>query len=246
VLRTHSLRKAFGASVAVDGVDIVVRPRTLHAIIGPNGAGKTTLFNLLSGEARPSSGSIEFMERDITRDNPTERSHRGIGRSFQKTNVFPHLTVFENVRLAGQSRTRHSFDLWRAKERLTAVNARTEAALADVGLWPQRGVRARELAGGDGRLLELAITLATDPTLLLLDEPSQGLSPEDARRLIDHISVWAERYTIVLIEHNMPLVMGLSTEITVMNFGRVLAHGKPDEIRANADVKKAYLGSRHS
>jgi len=242
VLRTRELTKRFGAHVAVDAVDIDVRPGTLHAIIGPNGAGKTTLFNLLSGELRPSGGSIEFADRDVTRLDATSRSHLGMGRSFQRTNVFPKLTVFENVRLAAQSRTDQSFALWRTAASLPAVNARAEAALEEIGLLGHRAQLASELAGGDQRLLELAITLATDPVLLLLDEPSQGLSPEDARRLIDRIGALAARYTIVLIEHNMPLVMGLSDEITVMNFGRILAHGTPAEIRADPAVRAAYLG----
>ena len=244
MLRTRELTKSFGAHVAVDGVDIEVRPGTLHAIIGPNGAGKTTLFNLLSGELRPSSGSIEFAGRDVSRLDATSRSHLGMGRSFQRTNVFPKLSVFENVRLAAQSRTEQSFALWRTAASLRDVNVRAEIALEEIGLLGHRAQPASELAGGDQRLLELAITLATDPVLLLLDEPSQGLSPQDARRLIDRIGALAERYTIVLIEHNMPLVMGLADEITVMNFGRILAHGTPAEIRADPAVRAAYLGKK--
>ena len=244
MLRTHELAKRFGAHAAVDGVDLDVARGTLHAIIGPNGAGKTTLFNLLSGELRPSAGSIAFDDRDVTRLDATSRSHLGIGRSFQRTNVFPKLTVFENVRLAAQSRTRDSFALWRSAAALAAVNARAERVLDEFGLLGYRHQLATELAGGDQRLLELAITLAGNPVLLLLDEPSQGLSPEDARRLIDRIGTLAQRYTIVLIEHNMPLVMRLANEITVMSFGRILAHGTPEEIRTNAAVRAAYLGNR--
>ena len=244
MLRTRELTKRFGAHAAVDGVDLAIRRGTLHAIIGPNGAGKTTLFNLLSGELRPSAGTIAFSERDVTRLDATSRSQLGIGRSFQRTNVFPKLSVFENVRLAAQSRTGDSFALWRDAAALAGVNARAERVLEEFGLLRYRSQLASEVAGGDQRLLELAITLATDPVLLLLDEPSQGLSPEDARRLIDRIGTLAKRYTIVLIEHNMPLVMRLAEEITVMNFGRILAHGTPDEIRTNPDVRAAYLGTR--
>ena len=244
MLRTRELSKRFGAHPVVETVDLEIRAGTLHAIIGPNGAGKTTLFNLLSGELRPTSGTIEFDGRDVTRLDATSRSQLGMGRSFQRTNVFPKLTAFENVRLAAQSRTGGSFALWRRAASLESVNARAESVLAEFGLLDYRSRLAGELAGGDQRLLELAITLATDPVLLLLDEPSQGLSPEDARRLIDRIGTLAARYTIVLIEHNMPLVMRLAGEITVMNFGHVLAHGTPDEIRANADVRAAYLGKR--
>jgi ABC-type branched-subunit amino acid transport system ATPase component len=242
VLRTHRLTKRFGAQTAVDSVDITVRAGTLHAIIGPNGAGKTTLFNMLGGQTRPTAGTIVFAERDITRLGVADRSRIAIGRSFQQTNVFPKLSVFENVRLAAQSRTRRSFAVWEPVAALTAVNARAEDVLAEAGLLVHRAKAARELAGGDQRLLELAITLATDPVLLLLDEPSQGLSPADAHRLVDRIRTLAARYTIVLIEHNMPLVMSLADEISVMHLGRVLAHGTPAEIRANSDVRAAYLG----
>jgi branched-chain amino acid transport system ATP-binding protein len=244
VLRTRELTKRFGAHAAVDGVDLAIRRGTLHAIIGPNGAGKTTLFNLLSGELRPSAGTIAFADRDVTGLDATSRSQLGMGRSFQRTNVFPKLSVFENVRLAAQSRAGDSFALWRSAAALADVNARAKRVLEEFGLLGYRSQLASELAGGDQRLLELAITLATDPVLLLLDEPSQGLSPEDARRLIDRIGTLAQRYTIVLIEHNMPLVMRLAEEITVMNFGRVLAHGTPDEIRTNPEVRAAYLGTR--
>jgi branched-chain amino acid transport system ATP-binding protein len=242
VLRTRNLVKRFGAHAAVDGVDIEIADGRLHAIIGPNGAGKTTLFNLLSGALPPSAGSIVFRDRDVTSLDATSRSQLGMGRSFQRTNVFPKLTAFENVRLAAQSRAHAGFALWRTAASLRAVNERAERALDEIGLLAHRARPAAELAGGDQRLLELAITLATEPVLLLLDEPSQGLSPEDARRLIDRIGALAQRYTIVLIEHNMPLVMGLSDEITVMNFGRVLAHGTPAEIRADPAVRAAYLG----
>ena len=244
VLRTRDLTKRFGAHVAVDHVDAAFAQGELHAIIGPNGAGKTTLFNLLSGELRPSAGSIELGGRDVTRLDATDRSRLGMGRSFQRTNVFPKLTVFENVRLAAQSRTTRSFALWQDAAALGAVNARTEDVLREFGLLDDRALLASELAGGDQRLLELAITLATDPVLLLLDEPSQGLSPEDARRLIDRIGTLAQRYTIVLIEHNMPLVMSLADRITVMSFGRILATGTPPEIRADPQVRAAYLGKR--
>jgi len=244
LLHTRSLTKRFGANTAVSAVDIAVRAGTLHAVIGPNGAGKTTLFNMLSGQTRPTAGAIVFGERDITRLDVAERSRIAIGRSFQRTNIFPKLSVFENVRLAVQSRTRRSFAVWERVPALTAVNARATDVLGEAGLLPHRAKAARELAGGDQRLLELAITLATDPVLLLLDEPSQGLSPADAQRLVDRIRALAARYTIVLIEHNMPLVMNLSDEITVMHLGRVLARGTPAQIRANPDVRAAYLGKR--
>ncbi len=243
LLRTFELTKRFGAHVAVDRVDLSVASG-IHAIIGPNGAGKTTLFNLLSGEQQPSAGTIAFQDRDVTRLDATARSHLGIGRSFQRTNVFPKLTVFENVRIAAQSRTRRSFALWRTADSLAEAGLRAERVLTEFDLLDERDRLAGELAGGDQRLLELAITLATDPVLLLLDEPSQGLSPEDASRLMDRIDSLSNRYTIVLIEHNVPMVMHLADRITVMNFGRVIAQGTPDFIREHADVRAAYLGKR--
>ena len=244
MLSARSLTKRFGGTVAVDGVDLDVRKGTLHAIIGPNGAGKTTLFNLLAGDMTPSSGAITFEDREITRLDVRERSHLGIGRSFQRTNVFRNLSAFENVRIAAQSRTRASFGLWSSAKHLTTVATKARSVLAELGLEHLAERRAGELAGGDQRLLEIAIALATEPALLLLDEPSQGLSGEDARALLARIRALAASYTIVLIEHNMHLVMELSDEITVMNFGSVLARGTPEQIRADERVRAAYLGKR--
>ncbi|TAM85809.1 ABC transporter ATP-binding protein [bacterium] len=244
LLQTRNLSKRFGAHAAVQSVDLVVHEGTLHSIIGPNGAGKTTLFNLLSGDLQPSEGEIFFKGQPITRFDSARRSRLGVGRSFQRTNIFPHLSVFENVRIAAQSRSTASFDLWHPASSLGAVSQRAEEVLREIGLHDHGEQPARELAGGDQRLLELAIALATDPVLLLFDEPSQGLSPEDAKRLMARIRTLAERYTIVLIEHNVNLVMELSNEITVMHFGSVLARGTPAEIRSHQGVRDAYLGRR--
>jgi len=244
MISARGLSKRFGGTVAVNDVDLDVRTGSLHAIIGPNGAGKTTLFNLLAGDLRPTSGTIVFEGCDVTRLDVRERSHLGIGRSFQRTNVFRNLSTFENVRIAAQSRTRASFDVWFSARHLTATTERARAILTELGLERFAERRAGELAGGDQRLLEIAIALATDPVLLLLDEPSQGLSAQDARALLARIRTLAARYTIVLIEHNMHLVMELSDEITVMNFGSILARGTPAAIRADERVRAAYLGTR--
>ena len=244
MLSARKLTKRFGGTLAVDNVDLDVREGTLHAIIGPNGAGKTTLFNLLAGEISPTSGALFLRERDITKLDVRQRSHLGVGRSFQRTNVFRGLSAFENVRIAAQSRTRSSYDLWEAATSLREPSEHANRILEEIGLAHVAHKPARELAGGDQRLLEIAIALATDPQLLLLDEPSQGLSGEDALRLMQRIRALASRYTIVLIEHNMRLVMELSGEITVMNFGAVLARGTPDEVRNDPRVREAYLGTR--
>ena len=244
MLSAKKLTKRFGGTVAVNAVDLDVRDGSLHAIIGPNGAGKTTLFNLLTGDMPPTSGQIFFDGRDITGLDVRERSHLGIGRSFQRTNVFRNLTAFENVRIAAQSRTHASYGMWSPAAKLAEVSSRTTAVLDELGLGALGTRPSGQLAGGDQRLLEIAIALATEPKVLLLDEPSQGLSGEDARRLMTQIRALGSRYTILLIEHNMQLVMELSDEITVMNFGSVLARGTPAEIRADPRVREAYLGTR--
>ena len=244
MLSARKLTKRFGGTLAVDNVDLDVREGTLHAIIGPNGAGKTTLFNLLAGELPATSGALFLRERDITRLDVRQRSHLGVGRSFQRTNVFRGLSTFENVRVAAQSRTRSSFQLWEPASALREPAQHAAQILEEIGLAHVADRPARELAGGDQRLLEIAIALATNPQLLLLDEPSQGLSGEDALRLMQRIRALASRYTIVLIEHNMRLVMELSSEITVMNFGSVLARGTPEQVRNDPRVREAYLGTR--
>ena len=193
---------------------------------------------------QPTSGHVLLGERDVTRLDVRQRSHLGIGRSFQRTNVFRSLSAFENVRIAAQSRTKGSFGMWSAASQLHDVAERARAILDSLGLAALASRKAGELAGGDQRLLEIAIALATEPVLLLLDEPSQGLSGEDAARLMARIRTLASRYTIVLIEHNMQLVMELSDEITVMNFGSVLARGDPATIRADPRVRQAYLGTK--
>jgi branched-chain amino acid transport system ATP-binding protein len=243
LLRTKGLTRTFGALRAVDGVDLAVEAGTLHSVIGPNGAGKTTLFNLVTGELSPTAGRITLDGRDITGRPPHAMPRLGIARSFQRNNLFPTLTVAENVWTAAFARLRPGFHLWRPVARFDDARTGVVAALAEVGLAGLAGQKARELSHGDQRLLEVAIALASAPKLLLLDEPTSGLSPEETRRMMELIFTLRGRYTILLIEHKMDLVMRVSDRVTVMYFGSVLAEGVPAEIQSNAEVRRAYLGT---
>ncbi len=244
ILETHNLRKDFGGLTAVANVSIQVKARSLHSIIGPNGAGKTTFFNLLSGNLQPSAGRVIFKGRDIT-DLPLHRTaHLGIGRSFQITNVFPNLTVLENVRLAAQALGRDNFKFWRFYKHFRQYEERAWEILSQVGLTEQAHLAARVLPHGSQRKLELAILLAPDPELLLLDEPTAGMAREEIpilMEVINHIRAQGNK-TIMLVEHKMDLVMNVSDWITVMHQGQVLAEGTPAEIAANKAVQSAYLG----
>jgi branched-chain amino acid transport system ATP-binding protein len=242
LLRTEHLTRSFGALTAVSDVSLAVAPGTLHSIIGPNGAGKTTLFNLLTGQLQPTSGRIFFDGRDITGTPPQRIAHLGIARSFQRTNVFPALTVLDNVWVAAFARGSWRGLAWRRAERYPEVRERALAALAEVGLADRAGQRAREISHGEQRQLELAIALAAAPRLLLLDEPAAGLSPEETRRMVQLVQGLKGRYTIVLIEHKMDVIMTISDRISVMHFGSVIAEGTPAEIRKDPEVRRAYLG----
>jgi branched-chain amino acid transport system ATP-binding protein len=244
ILETHNLRRTFGGLVAVANVSIKVKANSLHSIIGPNGAGKTTLFNLLSGNLAPTSGRVILKGRDIT-DLPAHRAaHLGIGRSFQITNVFPNLTVLENVRLAAQALGRDNFKLWRHHRHFAHYEERALEVIAQVGLIEQANLPARMLPHGGKRKLELAILLAADPELLLLDEPTAGMAREEIPMLMEVIQQIRDRgdKTIMLVEHKMDLVMNVSDWITVMHQGQILAEGTPTEIAANEVVQSAYLG----
>jgi branched-chain amino acid transport system ATP-binding protein len=244
ILETHNLRKDFGGLVAVANVSIKVKANSLHSIIGPNGAGKTTLFNLLSGNLEPTDGRVFFKGRDIT-DLPAHRTaHLGIGRSFQITNVFPNLTVLENARLAAQALGHDNFRFWRHHHHYTRYEERAQEVLAQVGLSEQANLPASVLPHGGKRKLELAILLAADPELLLLDEPTAGMAREEIPMLMEVIRQIQRRgdKTIMLVEHKMDLVMNVSDRITVMHQGQVLAEGTPSEIAANEVVQSAYLG----
>ena len=243
LLETHELTKSFGALTAVNGVNLRIDAGTLHSIIGPNGAGKTTLFNLLTGQFAPSAGRILFDGRDITGTRAHRIAHLGLARSFQRTNVFPAFTLLDNVWVAAFACSPSWRGLlWKRTDRYADVTAQARAALADVGLAEKAHQPAREISHGEQRQLELAIALAATPRVLLLDEPAAGLSPEETRRMVSLVRALKGRYTIVLIEHKMDIIMSVSDRITVMHFGSLIAEGTPAEIQRNPEVRRAYLG----
>lgn len=245
ILETISLRKEFGALVAVDDVSMRIGERTLHSIIGPNGAGKTTFFNLLSGTMKPTSGTVLYRGEDITMLPPHRTAHHGIGRSFQITNLFPSLTVFENIRLSVQAMSDHNFAFLTPTTAFTDDVERTRIVLELVGLSSVAMKPAGQLPHGDQRKLELGMILAPDPDVMLLDEPTAGMASNQVPELMALIADIRSdgTKTIVLVEHNMGVVMSVSDRITVMHQGSVLAEGSPGEIGANTAVQEAYLGS---
>lgn len=244
ILETQAVVKVFGGLRAVDGVNLRVQAGALHSIIGPNGAGKTTLFNLISGNLKPTSGHIFYKGHDIT-PLPLHRiAHLGIGRSFQIINLFPNLSALENVRLAVQAQGHDNFKLWMDYRSLKRYEAQALRALEQVGIASKAQLPASVLPHGDKRKLELAILLAPDPELLLLDEPTAGMASEqvpELMRVIQQVRAQGQK-TVLLVEHNMNVVMNVSDCITVMHQGRVLAEGAPKEIAANETVQAAYLG----
>jgi branched-chain amino acid transport system ATP-binding protein len=243
ILETESLTKSFGALTAVSDVSLSIEAGTLHSIIGPNGAGKTTLFNLLTGAFPPTSGRVLLDGRDIT-GTPAERvAHLGLARSYQRTTVFPAFSLLDNVWVAAFA-TGKSWRglLWRKAERYPEATERARQALADVGLLAKADVPAREISHGEQRQLELAIALAAAPRVLLLDEPAAGLSPDETRKMVSLVRTLKGRYTIVLIEHKIDIIMSVSDRISVMHFGSLIAEGTPKEIQKNPEVRRAYLG----
>ncbi len=248
ILETIKARREFGALIAVDDVSLQVQAGTLHSIIGPNGAGKTTFFNLLSGNLKPTSGQVLFKGQDITNLPLHKTAHLGIGRSFQITNIFPNLTVHENIRLAAQALGKDNFKFFRSARSLGEYNDRTTAVIEQVGLTSRTFQLARTLPHGDQRKLELGMILAPDPELLLLDEPTAGMASEQVPELMALIQSIQEtgHKTVMLVEHNMNVVMGFSDKITVMNHGQVLAEGTPAEISQNETVQAAYLGQLYA
>jgi branched-chain amino acid transport system ATP-binding protein len=243
ILKTEKLTRSFGALTAVNGVSLAVEAGSLHSIIGPNGAGKTTLFNLLTGTFPPSSGRIIFDQQDITGTPAHRIAHLGLARSYQRTTVFPAFSLFDNVWVAAFA-TGKSWQglLHRKIADYAEVAERARQALQDVGLDGKSGQLAREISHGEQRQLELAIALAAAPRVLLLDEPAAGLSPDETRKMVALVRALKGRYTIVLIEHKMDIIMSVSDRISVMHFGSLIAEGTPGEIQRNAEVRRAYLG----
>jgi branched-chain amino acid transport system ATP-binding protein len=248
ILEAVNLRKEFGGLVAVEDVSLQVQRGTVHSIIGPNGAGKTTFFNLLSGRYKLTSGRVLFKGEDISAVPVHQRALKGIGRSFQITNLFPNLTVLENVRLAVQVHSKVNFRFFRRAESFSQFIDKAHEVLELVGLSKEIHQLALVLPHGAKRKLELAIIIASDPELLLLDEPTAGMASEQVPELMETIQRVREEgnKTIVLVEHNMNLVMGVSDRITVMNLGRLLSEGTPAEIAKDATVQKVYLGELYS
>jgi len=246
VLRTVDLTKRFGEMTAVDHVDLDVEDGEFRSVIGPNGAGKTTTFNLITGALRPSEGTVEFRGEDITSLPPHERVRRGLGRSFQITNVFSGLTVHENVRLAAQALYAEDLSgvdaMFRDTAEFADINDHTAEILERIGLADRAGERADTLAYGDQRRLEIGLVLAYDPALVMLDEPTAGMSSEDSWATIDLIEDVLADKSLMLIEHDIDLVMEVSDRITVLTRGQELATGTPEEIMADESVREAYLG----
>jgi branched-chain amino acid transport system ATP-binding protein len=243
LLQTRSLTKEFRGFRAVSDVDLVVQTGTVHALVGPNGAGKTTLFNLLTGFLAPTSGTIEYDGQDITGKRPEDIAHLGIARSFQITSLFDALTLREHLELALASRTGLGMRFWQSVTRFGRFDDRATALLHQVGLADLSGLPAGSLAYGQKRALELALALALDPKLLLLDEPTAGMGVEDVDRTIALVKQVAEGRTVVLVDHNMHVVGSLADTVTVLQSGQVLAEGPYEQVRQDPRVVEAYLGT---
>jgi len=246
ILDTEDMTKEFAGFVAVNSVNLRVKRGSIHALIGPNGAGKTTCFNLLTKFLQPTRGRITFNGRDITSLPPTDIARLGLVRSFQISAVFPHLTLRENIRIALQRQRGGSFDFWNSKRVLSTYDDRALALLGDVGLAQFAELTAVELPYGRKRALELATTIALDPQMLLLDEPTAGMGHEDIDRIAALIKSVAVNRTVLMVEHNLSVVSNLSDRITVLTRGRVLAEGDYETVSNNPEVREAYMGVGHA
>ena len=242
LLEVRGLRKSFGALLASDDVDLEVREGETHAIIGPNGAGKTTLISQLAGNLLPDRGRVLFAGEDITALSASARARRGFARSFQITSIYPDFTALENVMLAVQAHSGSSFRFWRPAREEASLRSPASAILEEVGLSGRSGVLAANLAHGEQRALEIATALAARPRLLLLDEPVAGMGAEETQRMIALLSSLKGGKTLILVEHDMDAVFSLADRISVLVYGRIIATGAPEEIRADPEVRRAYLG----
>jgi branched-chain amino acid transport system ATP-binding protein len=247
LLEIETLTKRFGGVVASDAISLAVPRGELHAVIGPNGAGKTTLIGELAGEIAPDDGRIRFEGGDVTALPSWRRSRLGVARSFQITSLFPDFTALDNVALAVQAHAGHSFRFWRPARGEASLREPARAALARVGLAARADVLVAKLSHGEQRQLEIAMALATGPRLLLLDEPMAGMGPEESGRMVATLGALKGELTILLIEHDMEAVFALADRITVLVYGRIIASGPPEAIRADPQVRQAYLGeeARH-
>ena len=245
ILETRGLTKEFKGFVAVNGVDLAVRRGTIHALIGPNGAGKTTCFNLLTHFLTPTRGQIFYNGREITGSRPAAIARLGLVRSFQISAVFPHLTVLENVRIALQRKRGHSLDFWRSERILGTLDARARELIDSVGLSAFERTKAVELPYGRKRALEIATTLALEPEMMLLDEPTAGMTHEDVERIAALIKRVSANRTVLMVEHNLSVVSTLSDHITVLARGEVLAQGNYASVSTNPAVDEAYMGGNH-
>jgi branched-chain amino acid transport system ATP-binding protein len=246
LLCVEKLVRRFGGIVATDNVSLDVARGELHAIIGPNGAGKTTLISQLTGQLLPHSGAIRLAGADITRVPAYRRSALGLARSFQITSLLSDFTALDNVALAAQAREGHSFRFWRNARRESGLRSTALAALERVGLVRRADTPVSQLSHGEQRELELAVALATSPQVLLLDEPMAGLGITESARMVKLLQELRREVTIVLVEHDMDAVFALADRISVLVYGRVIASGRPSEIRQNEEVKRAYLGEQHA
>ncbi|MBM3549247.1 MAG: ABC transporter ATP-binding protein [Alphaproteobacteria bacterium] len=242
LLTVSGVIKRFGGIAASDGVDLSIARGECHAVIGPNGAGKTTLIAQVSGELRPDAGRIVFDGADVTHEPAPRRARSGLARSFQVTCLIPSFTAIENAALAIQARQGHSFRFWREARGDRSLNEPAMAALARVGLEGRANVPVGALAHGEQRALEIALALALEPRLLLLDEPMAGMGPSDAARMIALLDGLKGRVAMLLVEHDMDAVFRLADRISVLVYGKVIASGRPEDVRADAEVKRAYLG----
>jgi branched-chain amino acid transport system ATP-binding protein len=246
LLQTEQLTRRFGGVTAADAIGLTIAPNEVHAIIGPNGAGKTTLIGLLSGEVVPEQGSIRFGGSEISHLPVHRRSQMGLARSFQITSLFRDFTALDNVALAVQAHCGHSFRFWRDARYEDELRKPAFAALERVGLKERAAVRVDKLSHGEHRQLEIAMALATGPRLLLLDEPMAGMGPEESARMVRMLRELKGNVTILLIEHDMEAVFALADRLTVLVYGRIIASGEPEAIRADAAVRQAYLGEKES